>query len=151
MLRAEVDRVVGDDLIARGVGGVDRIALEHVVAVVLDRSRSHLGRVGHASPPLGLRGARGLAGAFAFAGAFSAFFVAGVFAFATAVVFAPSRLGFAAFRSVLAPAPVCAVFSVVFGVGGGAFFAASSSARKIPRRVGKECVGTCRSRWAPVH
>src|SRR3546814_1142492 len=64
MLRAEVDRVVGDDLIARGVGGVDRIALEHVVAVVLDRSRSHLGRVGHASPPLGLRGARGLAGAF---------------------------------------------------------------------------------------
>src|SRR3546814_4374956 len=70
--------------------------------------------VGHASPPFGLRGARG------FGGAFSAFFVAGVFAFEAVVAFAPSRLVFAAFRLAFAPAPVSKGFSVVFGVGGGA-------------------------------
>src|SRR3546814_6309490 len=88
MLRAEVDRVVGDGLIARGIGGIDRIAFEQVAAVMID-----VRGVGHASPPFGLRGARG------FGGAFSAFFVAGVFAFEAVVAFAPSRLVFAAFRS----------------------------------------------------
>src|SRR3546814_12606725 len=69
------------------------------------RFRSHL------ACPFGLRGARGLTGAF------SAFSVAGVLALAAFVAFAPSRLVFAAFRLVFAPAPVCVVFSVVFGVG----------------------------------
>src|SRR3546814_2988584 len=78
--------------------------------------------VGHASPPFGLRGARG------FGGAFSAFFVAGVFAFEAVVAFAPSRLVFAAFRLAFAPAPVSKGFSVVFGVGGGAALALSSEA-----------------------
>src|SRR3546814_2569792 len=66
------------------------------------RFRSHL------ASPFGLRGARGLTGAF------SAFSVAGVLALAAFVAFAPSRLVFAAFRLVFAPAPVCVVFSVVF-------------------------------------
>src|SRR3546814_605792 len=104
MLRAEVDRVVGDRLIARRIGGIDRIAFEQVAAVMID-----VRRVGHASPPvLGLRGARGLAGAF------SALAVAGVFAaFVAGFALAPSRLVFAALRLVFAPAPVCAGFSVV--------------------------------------
>src|SRR3546814_12478809 len=95
MLRAEVVRVVGDGLIARGIGGIDRIAFEQVAAVMID-----VRGVGHASPPFGLRGARG------FGGAFSAFFVAGVFAFDAVVAFAPSRLVFAALRLAFAPAPV---------------------------------------------
>src|SRR3546814_12282951 len=107
--------------------------------------------VGHASPPFGLRGARG------FGGAFSAFFVAGVFAFEAVVAFAPSRLVFAAFRLAFAPAPVSKGFSVVFGVGGGAALALSSEAftcaavigeRSEERRVGKECVRPGRSWWS---
>src|SRR3546814_10761123 len=78
------------------------------------RFRSHL------ACPFGLRGARALTGAF------SAFSVAGVLALAAFVAFAPSRLVFAAFRLVFAPAPVCVVFSVVFGVGGGEALASSA-------------------------
>src|SRR3546814_6768649 len=135
MLLAEFDRVVGDGLIARGIGGIDRIAFEQVAAVMID-----VRGVGHASPPFGLRGARG------FGGAFSAFFVAGVFAFEAVVAFAPSRLVFAAFRLAFAPAPVSNGLSVVFGVGGGAALARSEE-----RRVGKGCVRTCRSGWLTSH
>src|SRR5690606_13480964 len=93
VLRTEVDRVVGDGQIARGFGGIDRIAFEHVAAVVLDG-----GSIRHASPPLsafGLRGARGLAGAFAV-----------------------PALDFAAALFAFLPAPVCSGFAVVLGVGG---------------------------------
>src|SRR3546814_14690013 len=97
--------------------------------------------VGHASPPFGLRGARG------FGGAFSAFFVAGVFAFEAVVASAPSRPVFAAFRLAFAPAPASTGFSVVFGVGGRAALALSSTSGE--HRVGKECVSTCRKRRSP--
>src|SRR3546814_15259482 len=115
MLRAEVDRVVGDGLIARGIGGIDRIAFEQVATVTID-----VRGVGHASPPFGLRGARG------FGGAFSAFFVAGVFAFEAVAAFAPSRPVFSAFRLAFAPAPLSKAFSVVFRVGARPAFALTS-------------------------
>src|SRR5690606_2059281 len=98
VLRSEVDRVIGNDLVADGVGGVDGITLEHVAAMMPD-----LGGVGHASPPLGLRGFAG-----ALPGPFSAFAVAGVLAFAAGFAFAPSLLVLAAALFATLPAPVCA-------------------------------------------
>src|SRR3546814_20232516 len=41
-----------------------------------------------------------------------------------------------------------ALVIVLAAVGGGE---ASSPARSEERRVGKECVSTCRSRWSPFH
>src|SRR3546814_11154951 len=35
--------------------------------------------------------------------------------------------------------------------GGGAFGVLETTARSEERRVGKECVSTCRSRWSPDH
>src|SRR3546814_11228509 len=37
------------------------------------------------------------------------------------------------------------------GFGGGEHMAAQAKARSEERRVGKECVSTCRSRWSPYH
>src|SRR3546814_10042893 len=34
---------------------------------------------------------------------------------------------------------------------GGTYFSASRDRRSEERRVGKECVSTCRSRWSPYH
>src|SRR3546814_11462955 len=101
-----------------------------------------------------------LAGALAFAGrlgaAFAAFSgLAGVGAFAGAALLARAGLlsaGFSATATLLAGAlllagaaeglrPSPAVFAMERRV----------SARSEERRVGKECVSTCRSRWSPYY
>src|SRR3546814_3052874 len=41
--------------------------------------------------------------------------------------------------------------STVHGGQGGSIINMSSVARSEERRVGKECVSTCRSRWSPYH
>src|SRR3546814_12640607 len=46
---------------------------------------------------------------------------------------------------------VAAGLSLIFGVSRIVNFAHGSLYRSAERRVGKECVSTCRSRWSPYH
>src|SRR3546814_13025636 len=43
------------------------------------------------------------------------------------------------------------VFEVIGPLSNVTRFASAARARSEERRVGKECVSTCRSRWSPVH
>src|SRR3546814_4075711 len=48
--------------------------------------------------------------------------------------------------------PICTAWSVSIGSGGGyGFVPVVVGDRSEERRVGKECVSTCRSRWSPYH
>src|SRR3546814_2706795 len=57
----------------------------------------------------------------------------------------------------LIPIPIPGVGIVTLGIGGGPLIVAlilgklRRTGRSEERRVGKECVSTCRSRWSPYH